>query len=32
MDCLTRLGHDVQIIVRHAPKTRTQGAVSVVFS
>jgi len=32
MDCLTRLGHDVQIIVRHAPKTRTRGAVSGVFS
>lgn len=31
MDCLTRLGHDVQIRVRHAPKAR-QGAVSVVFS
>ncbi len=32
MDCLTRLGHDVEITVRHAPKRRRQGAVSVVFS
>ncbi len=32
MDCLTRLGQDVQINVRHAPKTQQQGALSVVFS
>jgi len=32
MDCLTRLGQDVQINVRHAPKPRGQGALSVVFS
>ena len=32
MDCLTRLGQDVQINVRHAPKTRERGALSVVFS
>ena len=32
MDCLTRLGQDVQINVRHAPKTQGQGALSVVFS
>jgi predicted XRE-type DNA-binding protein len=32
MDCLTRLGQDVQINVRHAPKTQAQGALSVVFS
>jgi predicted XRE-type DNA-binding protein len=32
MDCLTRLGQDVQINVRHAPKTQRQGALSVVFS
>lgn len=32
MDCLTRLGQDVQIVVRHAPRARPQGAVSVVFS
>jgi predicted XRE-type DNA-binding protein len=32
MDCLTRLGQDVQINVRHAPKTQVRGALSVVFS
>jgi predicted XRE-type DNA-binding protein len=32
MDCLTRLGQDVQISVRHAPKTQGQGALTVVFS
>jgi predicted XRE-type DNA-binding protein len=32
MDCLTRLGQDVQIRVRHAPKTQRRGALSVVFS
>lgn len=32
MDCLTRLGQDVQINVRHAPKTQRRGALSVVFS
>jgi predicted XRE-type DNA-binding protein len=32
MDCLTRLGQDVQIRVRHAPKTQRRGALSVVIS
>jgi predicted XRE-type DNA-binding protein len=32
MDCLTRLGQDVQINVRHAAKKQGQGALSVVFS
>jgi len=32
MDCLTRLGRDVQINVRHAAKKQGQGALSVVFS
>jgi predicted XRE-type DNA-binding protein len=32
MDCLTRLGQDVQIRVQHAPKTQRRGALSVVFS
>lgn len=31
MDCLTRLGRDVQIVVRPTPKSRAQGAVSVRF-
>lgn len=32
MDCLTRLGQDVQINVRQAAKKQGQGALSVVFS
>ena len=32
MDCLTRLGQDVQINVRHAAKKKGHGALSVVFS
>ena len=32
MDCLTRLGQDVQINVRHASKKQGRGALSVVFS
>jgi predicted XRE-type DNA-binding protein len=32
MDCLTRLGQDVQINVRHAPKKQGRGVLSVVFS
>jgi predicted XRE-type DNA-binding protein len=32
LDCLTRLGQDVQINVRNAPKKQGQGALSVVFS
>jgi predicted XRE-type DNA-binding protein len=32
MDCLTRLGQDVQINVRHTAKKQGQGALSVVFS
>jgi predicted XRE-type DNA-binding protein len=32
MDCLTRLGQDVQINVRDAAKKQGQGALSVVFS
>lgn len=32
MDCLTRLGHDLEIRVRRAPKTHRQGALSVIFT
>jgi hypothetical protein len=32
MDCLARLGRDVEIVVRAAPKKRAQGSVSVVFA
>jgi predicted XRE-type DNA-binding protein len=31
MDFLTRLGRDVEIVVRRTPRTRAQGAVSVRF-
>jgi predicted XRE-type DNA-binding protein len=32
MDCLTRLGNDVEIVVRAAANRRRQGAVSVLFA
>src|ERR1700722_19154783 len=32
MDCLPRLGQDVQINVRHARKKQRRGVLSVVFS
>lgn len=32
MDCLTRLGSDVQVVVKPAPRTRHQGKLSVVFA
>ena len=32
MDCLTRLGQDVQINVHHAAEKQGQGVLSVVFS
>ncbi len=32
MDCLARLGRDVEIVVRVAPKKRARGSVSVVFA
>jgi predicted XRE-type DNA-binding protein len=31
MDCLTRLGRDVQIVVKVAPRTRVSGRLSVVI-
>lgn len=31
LECLTRLGRDVEIVVRSAPGSRTEGCVSVVF-
>lgn len=30
MDCLTRLGRDVQIVIRAVPRRRTHGSLSVV--
>ena len=32
LDCLTRLGRDIQIVVKSAPRSRTEGHVSVVFA
>lgn len=32
MDCLSRLGRDVQIVVKQAPRTRKAGRVEVVFA
>jgi predicted XRE-type DNA-binding protein len=32
MDCLTRLGRDVQIVVKAAPRSRVGGKLSVVFA
>ena len=32
LECLTRLGRDIQIIVKSAPRSRTEGHVSVVFA
>ena len=32
MDCLAKLGRDVEIVVRDAQKKRAQGFVSVVFA
>ena len=32
LDCLTRLGRDIQIVVKSVPRSRTEGHVSVVFA
>jgi predicted XRE-type DNA-binding protein len=32
MDCLTRLGRDVQIVVKVAPRSRGNGRLSIVFA
>ena len=32
LECLTRLGRDIQIVVKAAPRSRTEGHVSVVFA
>jgi len=32
LDCLTRLGRDVQIVVRLAPRTRDSGRLTVLFT
>jgi len=32
LDCLTRLGRDVQIVIRSTPKTRGNGQLTVLFA
>lgn len=32
LECLTRLGRDVAIVIKAAPRSRTEGHVSVVFA
>lgn len=32
LECLTRLGRDVEIIIKSAPRSRTEGHVTVVFA
>jgi predicted XRE-type DNA-binding protein len=32
IDCLTRLGRDVQIVVKDAPRRRAAGKLTVVFA
>lgn len=32
LECLTRLGRDIEIVVKSAPRSRTEGQVSVVFA
>ena len=32
LECLTRLGRDVEIVVKTAPRSRSEGHVSVVFA
>lgn len=32
LECLTRLGRDIEIVVKSAPRSRTEGHVSVVFA
>ncbi|WP_324830491.1 helix-turn-helix domain-containing protein [Pseudomonas saxonica] len=32
MDCLSRLGRDIQIVVKAAPRSRKEGRVEVVFA
>jgi hypothetical protein len=32
MDCLTRLGRDVEIVIKEKPRSRPEGRLSVVIS
>jgi predicted XRE-type DNA-binding protein len=32
LECLTRLGRDIEIVVKSSPRSRTEGRVSVIFA
>ena len=32
MDCLTKLGRDIQILVKATPRSRKDGGLSIVFT
>lgn len=32
LECLTRLGRDIEIVVKSAPRSRAEGHVTVVFA
>lgn len=32
LECLTKLGRDIEIVIKSAPRSRTEGHVSVVFA
>jgi predicted XRE-type DNA-binding protein len=32
LECLTRLGRDIEIVVKSAPRSRAEGHVSLVFA
>lgn len=32
LECLTRLGRDVEIVVKSAPRSRSEGHLTVIFS
>jgi predicted XRE-type DNA-binding protein len=32
LECLTRLGRDIEIVVKSTPRSRTEGHVKVVFA
>jgi len=32
LDCLSRLGRDVQIVVKAAPRSRREGRIEVIFA
>lgn len=32
LECLTRLGRDIEIVIKTAPRSRTEGHVFVIFA